>query len=53
MDHPGGSSHRSIDFDSIGLSAVEGENMDMDMRKEHEFREPLMKICQLEKVNEA
>lgn len=27
--------------------------MDMDMRKEHEFREPLMKISQLEKVNEA
>lgn len=27
--------------------------MDMDMRKEHEFREPLVKIIQLEKVNEA
>lgn len=27
--------------------------MDMDMRKEHEFREPLVKISQLEKVNEA
>lgn len=29
MDHPGGSSHRTLDFDSTGLSAVEGENMDV------------------------